>query len=102
MGTTGGVPTFLSVNSMGKRKNEHEQPQRRFSKALFGEFIMRHFRFMPTAELARLLGLKPRQISDFIYRNNYDDRASKDAAERSQVASENGRKGGRPKKKNMK
>jgi hypothetical protein len=49
VGTPGGVPTFLSVNSMGKRKNEHEQPQRRFSKALFGEFIMRHFRFMPTA-----------------------------------------------------
>ncbi|MBO4215168.1 MAG: hypothetical protein J5888_02395 [Bacteroidaceae bacterium] len=84
---------------MKKRVSHLEQPQRRFSKAKHGEEIMRLYRTMPTAELAERLGLEPRQISDFIYRNNCEGWAGKDSGERTRVASENGRKGGRPRRK---
>jgi hypothetical protein len=87
------------MNNMKKRKNQNEQPKQRFSKELYGDIIRRLFRLMPTAKLARLLGLEPRKVSDYIYRNNEKEWAGKDAAERSQVASENGKKGGRPRKK---
>ena len=82
---------------MKKKQNEEPQTGRRFSKALYGEKIMRLFRLMPTAKLARLLGLKPRQVSDFAFRNNFEESLGKDSAERSKVASENGKKGGRQK-----
>ena len=87
------------MNSMGNRKNRDERPRRRFRKAVDGEIIRRNYRLMPTAELAQRLGLEPRQISDFVYRNNFEEWAGKDSAERSRAASANGRKGGRPKKK---
>ena len=83
---------------MKKDKNDAVPPKRRFSKARDGEEIMRLYRLMPTAQIARMKGLEPRKISDFAYRNNNEDCLKKDAAERSQVASENGKKGGRPRK----
>ena len=87
------------MNSMENRKNRDERPRRRFRKAVDGEIIRRNYRLMPTAELARRLGLEPRQISDFVYRNNFEEWAGKDSDVRSRAASANGRKGGRPKKK---
>ncbi len=99
MGTPGGVPTFLSMNSMKKRVNQNEQPQRRFSKALYGEMIMRLFRLMPTAEVARWLGLTEKQVKNYVYRENVEQWARKDAATLSRINSEKGRKGGRPRKK---
>ena len=99
MGTPGGVPTFLSMNSMKKRVNQNEQPQRRFSKALYGEMIMRLFRLMPTAEVARRLGLTEKQVKNYVYRENVEQWARKDAATLSRINSEKGRKGGRPRKK---
>jgi len=84
---------------MKSKKEQNEQPRRRFNKAKYGEIIRRLYRLMRTADLARMLGLMPRQVSDFIYRNNYEEWAGKDSDERKQVATENGRKGGRPRKK---
>ena len=79
--------------------NENEQKKRRFSEKVYGEMIRRWFALMPTADLARMLGLEPRKISDFAHRKNYERCLKKDEAERKQVARENGKKGGRPRKK---
>ena len=57
--------------------------------------IRKYFAEMPTAELARMLGLEPRQVSDFAHRKNFERCLKKDKAERKQVARENGKKGGR-------
>jgi len=84
---------------MGNRKNRDERPQRRFRKAVDGEFIMRYYRLMPTAELARLLGLTEKQVKNYVYRENVEQWARKDAATLSRINSEKGRKGGRPRKK---
>ena len=54
---------------------------------------------MPTAELARRLGLKLKQIENYVYRENPELWARKDAATLSRINSANGRKGGRPRKK---
>ena len=87
------------MTKMKKQMKDKKQRKKRFSKAKYGEEIMRLYRLMPTAELARGMGLEPRQISDFIYRNNVEKWAGKDADERTRVASENGKKGGRPSRK---
>lgn len=84
---------------MEKNKKDKERKKKRFSKAKYGDFIRRFYRLMPTAELAELLGVEPRQVSDFAYRNNCDGCLGKDKAVRKQIATENGRKGGRPKRK---
>ena len=84
---------------MAKNNSNHEKAKMRFSKTKYGEFIRRLYRLMKTADLARLLGLEPRKISDFVYRNNFEKWAGKDSDERKTVASENGKKGGRPRKK---
>ncbi len=57
---------------MEKNKKDKERKKKRFSKAKYGDFIRRFYRLMPTAELAELLGVEPRQVSDFAYRNNCD------------------------------
>lgn len=84
---------------MKNKRNDNERPRSRFSKKKYGEIIMRLFHLMPTAELARMLRLLPRQVSDFAYRNNFEKSLAKDAKERTKVASENGKKGGRPRRK---
>ena len=87
---------------MKKNQYEKEQPRRRFSKAKYAETIKKLYHLMPTAELARMLGLEPRKVSDYAYRNNYERCLGKDKAERKQVARENGKKGGRPRRKTLK
>lgn len=84
-----------------KEKKYDEQPAgRRLQKAVDGPLIEKWYATMPTAELAHRLGLTVKQVSDYAYRNNFNESLGKDAAERSKVASENGKKGGRPRKKN--
>ena len=84
---------------MKKNQYDKEQPRRRFSEKTDGETVRKYFAEMPTKELARMMGLEPRQVSDFAYRNNLEGCLGKDKAERKQVARENGKKGGRPRKK---
>ena len=84
---------------MENRKNEDERPRRRFRKAVDGEIIRRNYRLMPTAELARRLGLTEKQVENYVYRENLELWARKDAATLARINSENGKKGGRPRKK---
>ena len=84
---------------MKKNQYDNEQPRRRFNEKTDGEMVRKYFAKMPTAELAQMMGLEPRKISDFAHRNNYEPYLKKDNAERKQVARENGKKGGRPRKK---
>lgn len=84
---------------MKNKQYDKEQPRRRFCEKTDGEMIRKYFAEMPTAELARMMGLEPRKVSDFAHRNNFEGCLKKDKAERKQVARENGRKGGRPRKK---
>ena len=84
---------------MGNRKNQDERPRRRFRKAVDGEIIRRNYRLMPTAELARRLGLTEKQVENYVYRENLELWARKDAATLARINSANGKKGGRPRKK---
>ena len=86
------------MNSMENRKNEDERPRRRFRKAVDGEIIRRLYATMTTAELAQLLGLTEKQVKNYVYRENVEQWARKDAATLARINSEKGRKGGRPRK----
>jgi predicted transcriptional regulator len=72
---------------------------RRFREAVDGPIIRRLYAKMPTSELARRLGLTEKQVKNFVYRENVEQWARKDAATLSRINSEKGRKGGRPRKK---
>ena len=54
---------------------------------------------MPTTELARRLGLTEKQVENYVYRENLELWARKDAATLARINSANGKKGGRPIKK---
>ena len=84
---------------MQKAMNKNEKKSRRFNEKTDGEMVRKYFAKMPTAELAQMMGLETRKISDFAHRNNYEPYLKKDNAERKHVARENGKKGGRPRKK---
>jgi hypothetical protein len=83
------------------KNGQSEKPQkgRRFCEKTDGEMIRKYFAEMPTAELARRLGLTVKQIENYVYRENPNDWARKSAALLSAENSVKGRKGGgRPKK----
>ena len=84
---------------MQKTMNKNEKKSRRFNEKVDGEMVRKYFSKMPTKELARMMGLETRKISDFAHRKNFKPCLKKDEAERKQVARENGKKGGRPRKK---
>ena len=44
---------------MKKNQYDKEKPRRRFSEKTDGEMVRKYFAEMPTAELARMLGLEP-------------------------------------------
>ena len=84
---------------MKDKQYEEEPAGRRLRKAVDGPEIEKWFATTPTAELARRMGLKAKQIDNYVYRENPELWARKDAATLSQINSSNGRKGGRPRKK---
>ena len=67
-----------------------------------GRIVMELYATMPTAQLARQLGLTPKQIANFIYRNNTEPWARKDPAVLSAENRANGKRGGRGKKSSKK
>ena len=83
------------------KNGQSEEPRkgRRFREKEDGPVIRRWYARMPTAELARLTGLTVKQIKNYVYRENPEQWARKDAATLSRINSANGRKGGRPRKK---
>ena len=85
---------------MMKKKQMDGQPAgHRLRKMVDGPEIMRRYSTMATAELARLLGLTVKQIKNFVYRENTEKGTRKSKSIRSLINSENGKKGGRPRKK---
>ena len=90
---------------MKKNKN-YEKPKQRFSKAKFGEFIKKYFSNNKTSEVAEILGVETRKVSDYVHREKLYEKSScwtsKDPAHRSKVCRENGKKGGRPRKNKKK
>ncbi len=87
---------------MKEKKYDETRGQRRFRKAVDGPGVMEQYATTPTAELARQKGLTVKQIENFVYRENPELWAQKDAATKLRINSENGRKGGRPRKKSKK
>lgn len=91
---------------MQKNKNNHEKPKQRFSKKKFEESVRELFPTRKTAEVAEILGVETRQVSDFVHRVKSDEKSKewtkKTATHRSEVAHENGKKGGRPRKNKKK
>ena len=84
---------------MMKKKQKDVQPAgRRLRKAVDGPEIEKRFATTPTPELARQMGLTVKQIENYAYRENPKECVGKDAATRSRINSENGKKGGRPRK----
>lgn len=79
-------------------RNE-KQHGRRFREAVDGPEIREKYSKMPTKELARQKGLTVKQITNYVYKLNMKWWARKDDAVRSAVNRENGKKGGRPRKK---
>ena len=75
-----------------------ERPWRRFCEAKDGPVIRRLYASMRTADLARIMGLTVKQISDYVYRHNTEPWARKKSAFLSKVNSENGKRGGRRQK----
>jgi hypothetical protein len=82
-----------------KNTNGKEQPGRRFREAIDGPKIRELYSKMPTAELARRLGLTIKQITNYVYKWNMKPWARKLRSVLSAENSENGKKGGRPRKK---
>ena len=83
---------------MKKNQYDNEQPRRRFCEKVDGPVIRRWYAKMPTAELAERMGLTAKQIKNYVYRENPELWARKDAATLSRINSEKGKKGGRPKR----
>ena len=75
---------------------------RRFREKEDGEMIRKYFAKMPTKELARMMGLTVRQITNYVYRHNMEPWARKLLSVLSAENSRNGRSGGRPLKKRRK
>ena len=84
---------------MKNKQYDKEQPRRRFNKKVDGPTVMEWYAKMPTAELARRMGLTVKQIENFLNREKLEPGKVKDPKVRSAINSENGKKGGRPRKK---
>lgn len=82
-----------------KNTNEGVQHRRRFREAVDGPKIRELYSKMPTAELARRLGLTVKQITNYVYKWNIKQWARKLRSLLSVTNSKNGKKGGRPRKK---
>ena len=85
-------------------KNEDGQGcrGRRFRAAVDGPVIRRRYAYERTEDLARDMGLTVKQIENYVYRHNTERWARKSQSLLAKTNSENGRNGGRPRKKQQK
>lgn len=81
-----------------KKTDKKGHRGRRFREAVDGPKIRELYSKMPTAELARRLGLTIKQITNYVYKWNMKPWARKLRSVLSAENSENGKKGGRPRK----
>ena len=79
--------------------NENKENGRRFNKKVDGPTVMKWYAKMPTPALAQKMALKAKQIENFLHREKVDPGKAKDPEVRSAINRENGKKGGRPRKK---
>ena len=84
---------------MTKKKYISEKATRRFREAEDGAFIRENYPKLPSAIIAKRRGLIKKQVDDYAYSHNTEDWAHKDPLVRSETNRENGKKGGRPRKK---
>ena len=82
-----------------KKTDGQGRRSRRFREAVDGPKIRELYSKMPTAELARRLGLTIKQITNYVYKWNMKPWARKLRSLLSVTNSKNGKKGGRPRKK---
>ena len=75
---------------------------RRFRAAVDGPVIRRRYAYERTEDLARDMGLTVKQIENYVYRHNTERWARKSQSLLAKTNSENGRNGGRPRKKQQK
>jgi len=75
---------------------------RRFRAAIDGPVIRRRYAYERTEDLARDMGLTVKQIENYVYRHNTERWARKSQSLLAKTNSENGRNGGRPRKKQQK
>ena len=75
---------------------------RRLRAAIDGPVIRRRYAYERTEDLARDMGLTVRQIENYVYRHNTEPWARKSLSLLAKTNSENGRNGGRPRKKQQK
>ena len=80
------------------KQNEEQQAGRRLREAVDGPMIRALYSKMPTKEVAWRLGLKVKQIKNFVYKWNTKPWARKLRSLLSAENSEKGKKGGRPRK----
>ena len=85
-----------------KNEDGHGRRGRRLREAVDGPVIRRRYAYERTEELARDMGLTVRQIENFVYRHNTERWARKSLSLLAKTNSENGRNGGRPRKKQQK
>ena len=81
-----------------KKTDGQGRRSRRFREAVDGPKIKELYSKMPTKELARRLGLKVKQITNYVYKWNMKPWARKLRSLLSAENSKKGKKGGRPRK----
>ena len=85
-----------------KNINGKGQCGRRFREEVDGPEIRKWYARMPTARLARRMGLTVRQITNYVYRHNLRSWARKLPSVLAALNSNKGKKGGGRPKKNEK
>ena len=90
---------MMMKKNMKNGQSEEARKGRRFREKVDGPTVMEWYAVMPTAELAERMGLTVKQIKNYVYRENPELWARKDAATLSRINSEKGKKGGRPRRK---
>ena len=85
-----------------KSIKEEVQRGRRFREEVDGPAIRKWYAKMPTARLARRMGLTVRQITNYVYRHNLCSWARKLPSVLAALNSKKGKKGGGRPKKNEK